>query len=102
MKHTTSSISVIDIIITLNNYTYMDYRTQPKKAGHGTGQVSLKTEGYIVQAVRMNVKDNNNIRKAAFGAGVSINSWAVGVLCDAANKALQKKKKVTKNGKASS
>jgi hypothetical protein len=85
----------------LNNYTYMNYRTQPKKAGHGTGQVSLKTEGYIVQAVRMTVADNNNVRLAADKAGLSINSWAVGVLRDAANLAL-KKKRTTNNGKASS
>lgn len=69
----------------------MDYRTQPKKAGHGTGQVSLKTEGYIVQSLRMNVDINNNIRLAADKAGVSINSWAVAALRDAATVALKKK-----------
>ena len=79
----------------------MSLRKQPKEAGHGTGQVSLKTEGHIVQSIRMTVDDNNDVRQAAEKAGVSINSWAVGVLRDAANLAL-KKKRTTKNGKASS
>ena len=79
----------------------MDLRKQPRKSGHGTGQVSLKTQGYIVQSVRMKVEDNHKLRAAADKAGVSINSWANGVLCDAATVALQKKR-TTKNGKASS
>lgn len=61
----------------------------------------MKTEGHVVQSVRMTVEDNNDVRLAADKAGVSINSWAVGVLRDAANLAL-KKKRTTKNGKASS
>ena len=79
----------------------MDLRTQPKKAGHGTGQASLKTEGFVVQSIRMTVGDNNKLRRAADKAGVSINSWAADVLREAATIALQKKRTNT-NGKASS
>jgi hypothetical protein len=79
----------------------MSLAKQPKKAGHGTGQVSVKTEGHVVQSVRMTVADNHNIRRAADKAGVSINSWAVAVLRDAATLAL-KKKRTTNNGQASS
>jgi uncharacterized protein (DUF1778 family) len=70
----------------------MSHRTQPKKAGHGTGQVSLKTEGYIVQSLRMNVNDNNKIRLAADREGKSINSWAVGALVSAATEVLKTEK----------
>jgi hypothetical protein len=73
---------------------------QPKKAGHGTGQRSVKTEGHVVQAVRMLVADNNKVRKAAERADMSINSWAAAVLRDAAIEAL--KPKGNTNGKASS
>ena len=100
MKQTTLSIS-FDITIILNNYNIMNHRTAPKKAGHGTGQVSLRTEGYIVQSIRMNVDDNNDVRMAADKAGMSINSWVVATLREAATAAL-KKKRTTKNGKASS
>ena len=74
---------------------------QPRKAGHGTGQRSVKTEGHVVQAVRMLVADNNMVRKAAERADMSINSWAAGVLRDAAIAAL-KPKGTNTNGKASS
>jgi hypothetical protein len=63
--------------------------------------VSLRTEGYIVQSIRMNVDDNNDVRMAADKAGMSINSWVVATLREAATVAL-KKKRTTKNGKASS
>jgi predicted HicB family RNase H-like nuclease len=63
--------------------------------------VSLRTEGYIVQSIRMNVDDNNDVRMAADKAGMSINSWVVATLREAATTAL-KKKRTTKNGKASS
>lgn len=79
----------------------MSLAKQPKKAGHGTGQVSIKTEGHVVQSVRMTVDDNNDVRQAAEKAGMSINSWAASVLREAATVAL-KKKRTTKNGKASS
>jgi hypothetical protein len=72
------------------------------KAGHGAGQVSLKTEGHVVQSIRMTVDDNTDVRQAAEKAGLSINSWAVGVLRDAANLAIKKKKRTIKNGKARS
>lgn len=78
----------------------MSLAKQPKKAGHGTGQVSVKTEGHVVQTVRMPVDDNKKVRRAANRAGVSINSWAAGVLRDAAIEAL--KPKGNTNGKASS
>lgn len=73
----------------------------PKKAGHGTGQVSVKTEGHVVQTVRMTVADNKSVRRAAEKADMSINSWAAAVLRDAAKEALQKKR-TTNNGKTSS
>lgn len=63
--------------------------------------MSLRTEGYIVQSIRMNVDDNNDVRMAADKAGMSINSWVVATLREAATVAL-KKKRTTKNGKASS
>ena len=68
----------------------------PKEAGHGTGQLSVKTEGHVVQTVRMPVDDNKKVRRAAEKAGVSINSWAAGVLRNAAIEALQLKTKGTK------
>jgi hypothetical protein len=49
----------------------------------------------------MNVDDNNDVRMAADKAGMSINSWVVATLREAATVAL-KKKRTTKNGKASS
>jgi hypothetical protein len=79
----------------------MNLAKQPRKAGHGTGQVSVKTEGYVIQTVRMRVEDNNKVRRAAELADMSINSWAADALREAATLALTKKR-TTKNGKASS
>ena len=79
----------------------MNLANRPKKAGHGTGQLSVKTEGYVVQSVRMTVAANRAVRRAATKAGVSINSWAADVLREAATIALQKKRTNT-NGKANS
>lgn len=62
--------------------------------------MSLKTEGHVVQSVRMTVADNKSVRRAAKKADMSINSWAAAVLRDAANTALQKG--TNTNGKASS
>jgi uncharacterized protein (DUF1778 family) len=80
----------------------MDLRKQHRKSGHRTGQPSLKTEGFVVQSVRMTVDENNNVRAAAEKAGLSINSWAADALREAATEALKKKKRISKNGKASS
>jgi hypothetical protein len=79
----------------------MSLRKQPRKAGHGTGQVSLKTEGHVIQTIRMTVDDNNDVRQAAELSDMSINSWAAAALSKAATLAL-KKKRTAKNGKASS
>jgi uncharacterized protein (DUF1778 family) len=60
-----------------------------KRRKVGGGVRSVKTEGYIVQSIRMLVDENNLVREAAAKANTSINLWCVEALTSAAEKAVK-------------